>query len=59
LALLAAGVDPPLPQHDVELIRSLSRYTPNISLLRTEVDVLSADERVQVQAFVQKRFARY
>ena len=33
LALVAVGVDPPLSQHDIELIRNLSRYTPNISLL--------------------------
>jgi len=39
LALVAVGVDPPLSQHDIELIRNLSRYTPNISLLLTKVDV--------------------
>jgi GTP-binding protein EngB required for normal cell division len=59
LALVAVGVDPPLSRHDIELIRSLSRYTPNISLLLTKVDVLERDEREQVQAFVQKQLARY
>jgi GTP-binding protein EngB required for normal cell division len=59
LALVAVGVDPPLSQHDIELIRSLSRYTPNISLLLTKVDVLDEGERAQVQAFVQKQLARY
>jgi GTP-binding protein EngB required for normal cell division len=59
LALVAVGVDPPLSQHDIELIRNLSRYTPNISLLLTKVDVLAADERVQVREFVQKQLARY
>jgi hypothetical protein len=59
LALVAVGVDPPLSRHDIELIRSLSRYTPNISLLLTKVDVLEPDEREQVQAFVQKQLARY
>ena len=59
LALVAVGVDPPLSQHDIELIRNLSRYTPNISLLLTKVDVLEPDERAQVQAFVQKQLARY
>lgn len=59
LALVAVGVDPPLSKHDIELIRNLSRYTPNISLLLTKVDVLDEDERVQVREFVQKQLARY
>jgi GTP-binding protein EngB required for normal cell division len=59
LALVAVGVDPPLSRHDIELIRDLSRYTPNISLLLTKVDVLDEGERVQVREFVQKQLARY
>ena len=59
LALVAVGVDPPLSHHDIELIRNLSRYTPNISLLLTKVDVLDENERVQVREFVQKQLARY
>jgi GTP-binding protein EngB required for normal cell division len=59
LALVAVGVDPPLSRHDIELIRSLSHYTPNISLLLTKVDVLDEDEREQVREFVQKQLARY
>ena len=59
MALVAVGVDPPLSQHDIELIRNLSRYTPNISLLLTKVDVLEAHERRQVLEFVQKQLARY
>jgi GTP-binding protein EngB required for normal cell division len=59
LALVAVGVDPPLSRHDIELIRNLSRYTPNISLLLTKVDVLDENERVQVREFVQKQLARY
>jgi predicted GTPase len=35
LALVAVGVDPPLSAHDVELIRDLRRFTPNISVLLT------------------------
>ena len=59
LALVAVGVDHPLSQHDIELIRNLSRYTPNISLLLTKVDVLDEGERAQVQDFVQKQLGRY
>jgi GTP-binding protein EngB required for normal cell division len=59
LALVAVGVDPPLSHHDIELIRNLSRYTPDISLLLTKVDVLDENERIQVLEFVQKQLARY
>ena len=58
LALVAVGVDPPLSQHDLELIRSLKRYTPRIALLLTKVDVLEEDERLQVQGFVRSQLAR-
>lgn len=59
LALVAVGVDPPLSQHDIELIRNLGRYTPNISLLLTKVDALTTDERCEVVDFVQHQLARY
>lgn len=59
LALVAVGVDPPLSQHEIELIRNLSRFTPNISLLLTKVDVLDESEQVQVKDFVQSQLARY
>ncbi len=59
LALVAVGVDPPLSQHDIELIRNLSRYTPNISLLLTKVDTLDDGARAQVRDFVQRQLGRY
>jgi len=59
LALVAVGVDPPLSAHDIELIRSLSRFTPNISVLLTKVDSLAADERTQVESFVHEQLGRY
>lgn len=59
LALVAVGVDPPLSQHDIELIRNLSRYTPNISLLLTKVDMLDEHERAEVREFVQQQLERY
>jgi GTP-binding protein EngB required for normal cell division len=58
-ALVAVGVDAPLSRHDIELIRSLSRYTPNISLLLTKVDVLNQNEPVQVRELVQNQLSRY
>jgi hypothetical protein len=48
-----------LSQSDIELIRNLSRYTPNISLLLTKVDVIDESERIQVEGFVRKQLARY
>ena len=59
LALVAVGVDPPLSQHDIELIRKLGRYTPNISLLLTKIDLLGESERSQVEDFVRRQLARY
>ena len=59
LALVAVGVDPPLSRHDIELIRHLSRYTPNISLLLTKVDTLDSAERAQVESFVHEQLGRY
>ena len=58
LALVAVGVDPPLSQHDLELIRNLKRYTPRIGLLLTKVDVLEERDRRQVEEFVQSQLAR-
>lgn len=59
LAILAVGVDSPLSQRDLELIRELSRYTPDISLLLTKVDVIDERGRAQVQEYVQTQLNRY
>jgi len=59
LALVAVGVDPPLSQSDLELIRSLSRFTPNVSLLLTKVDVLTEGDRAEVTEFVRQQLARF
>jgi GTP-binding protein EngB required for normal cell division len=58
LALVAVGVDPPLSRQDVELIRKLRGYTPNISILLTKVDVLDESERSQVRDFIEKQLER-
>src|ERR1051325_3484931 len=44
LALVAISVDPPLSQQDVELLRSVRRYTPHIAILLTKIDLLSDRE---------------
>jgi GTP-binding protein EngB required for normal cell division len=58
LAIVAVGVDPPLSQRDIELIRQLNRYTPNISLLLTKVDMLGEKERRQVEEYVHAQLTR-
>ncbi len=58
IALVAVAVDPPLSQHDVELIRKLGRFTPNVSVLLTKVDTLPPEERAQVETFVGEQLAR-
>lgn len=52
VALVAVGVDPPLSRHDIELIKSLRRYTPNVEILLTKVDLLNEPELDQVMEFV-------
>jgi GTP-binding protein EngB required for normal cell division len=52
LALVAVGVDPPLTQQDVSLIERLRRFTPNVSVLLTKVDLLAPAELQEVLAFV-------
>ena len=59
LALVAVGVDPPLSRHDVELIRNLRRYTPNIALLLTKIDILEEGGQAQVREFVQAQLGNW
>lgn len=55
LALVAVGVDPPLTQQDVSLIRQLFRLTPNVAVLLTKVDILNASEQKEVLTHVESR----
>jgi GTP-binding protein EngB required for normal cell division len=59
LAIVAVGVDPPLSQRDLELIRDLHRFTPNVSILLTKVDVLNEADRAEVMEFVRQQLVRY
>lgn len=58
LALIAVSVDPPPSQHDVDLLRNLSRYTPNISILLTRADLLTPEELTEVVGFVRAQLAK-
>jgi GTP-binding protein EngB required for normal cell division len=52
LALVAIGVDPPLTQQDVALIARLRRFTPNVSILLTKMDLLNSSEQQEILEFV-------
>ena len=58
MALVAVGVDPPLAQHDIELIRALHGFTPHISVLLTKVDTLAPSECTEVENFVRQQLAQ-
>ena len=58
LALVAIGADVPLSQHDVQFIRTLTRYTPNISILLTKVDILDEPQQTQVRLFIEQQIER-
>jgi len=59
LALVAVGADAPLSQADLELIRNLRRYTPNVSLLLTKADILSEGERDEVTEFLRRQLEHH
>jgi GTP-binding protein EngB required for normal cell division len=58
LALVAVGVDPPLSQHDIDLLKSLYQYTPKVAILLTKSDLLSEGELAEVVDFVRSQLAR-
>lgn len=58
LALVAVSVDPPLSQQDIELLTRLYRFTPNVTVLLTKVDLIDAEERAEVIAFVNEQLRK-
>jgi GTP-binding protein EngB required for normal cell division len=58
LALVAVGVDPPLSQRDIDLLKSLYRYTPKVAVLLTKADLLSEPELAEVVDYVSAQLAR-
>jgi GTP-binding protein EngB required for normal cell division len=58
LALVAVSVDPPLSQQDIELLGRLYRFTPNVTVLLTKVDLLSPGDRAEVIAFINQQLRR-
>ncbi|MGA2041542.1 MAG: dynamin family protein [Bryobacteraceae bacterium] len=58
LALVAVSVDPPLSQRDVDLLKSLYRYTPKVAILLTKADLLSEPDLQEVTEYVREQLAR-
>jgi GTP-binding protein EngB required for normal cell division len=58
LALVAMSVDPPLSQQDILLLKNLYRYTTNVSILLTKIDLISPEERAEVLDFIRTQLAR-
>ena len=58
LALVAIGVDPPLSQQDIALIKRLYDFTPRVTVLLTKLDILTAPEQDEVRSFVSYQLRR-
>ena len=58
LALVAVSVDPPLSHQDIELVKKLFGFTPNVTVLLTKVDLLAPDELSEVVGYVKEQLAR-
>jgi GTP-binding protein EngB required for normal cell division len=52
LGLVAISVDPPLSQRDIELLKTLHKYTPKVSILLTKADLLGPEQRGEVLEYV-------
>lgn len=57
-AVLAVSADRPLSEQDLALIHELTRHTPNIILLLTKADLLSAGQQQEVIDFFRETLQR-
>ncbi len=51
-AIVAISAERPLSESDIQLIRELMDYTPEIVLLLTKADLLSSDQQAEVVTFL-------
>lgn len=58
LAFVGVSSDVPLSQHDIRFIEEVSRYTPNVSILLTKVDVLTETQLAEVMSFIEEQIER-
>lgn len=52
MALVSIGVDPPLSQQDLDLLRKLSAYTSQLAVLLTKIDLLMPSEVGEITKFI-------
>jgi GTP-binding protein EngB required for normal cell division len=52
VALVAIGVDPPLSERDIDLIRMLFRYTPRVAILLTKADIVEPAQLREVIEYI-------
>jgi len=57
-ALLAVSIDQPLSEYDVELLKELSKHTPEVSLLLTKADLVPAADVADVVTFIREQVAK-
>ena len=59
LAIVTVSVDPPLSQRDIDLLKTLYRYTPKVLVLLTKADLLSGQELAEVVEFVRSQLSKH
>ena len=59
LALVAVSVDPPLSEHEIELLKNVYRHTPRVAILLTKADLISSVELAEVVEFVRAQLAKH
>jgi GTP-binding protein EngB required for normal cell division len=57
-AIVAISADRPLSENDLALLRELVRYTPEIVLLLTKADLLTAEQQQEVVSFFKQTIER-
>jgi GTP-binding protein EngB required for normal cell division len=58
IALVAVSVDPPLSCRDLELLETVTRYTPSTAVLLTKADLIGARELAEVLEYIRGQLAR-
>jgi len=57
-AIVVLTLDPPLSEGDLNLIRNLTRFTPEITILLSKVDLASPDQVERVKNFMQEEIEK-
>ncbi|MCX8033209.1 MAG: dynamin family protein [Thermoleophilia bacterium] len=57
-AIVVLTLDPPLSEGDLNLIRNLTRFTPEITILLSKVDLAAPDQVERVKSFMQEEITK-